>query len=493
MPTTRRLYPVKLFARELRPGRHALVSFVVIVFCMCFPLSATSSEKPNVLIIMVDNLGWGELGVYGGGLLRGVDTPRLDKFASEGTRLLNFNVETQCTPTRSALMTGRHPIRSGTTRVVFGKHYGLVRWEVTLAELLSAHGYATGMFGKWHLGDSPGRFPTDQGFDTWYGIANTTDEAEYSSQYQFDENAGKTGWIYESQKDQRPQPKLKYDLDTRRSIDAELTRKSINFMREQAKRNKPFFAYVPLTQPHMPTIPHKDFIGKTGNGDYADVVAEIDHRSGQMLDAIDELGIRDNTIVIWLSDNGPEGTPGYHGTAGFWRGHYFTALEGSLRVPFMIRWPGRVPENRVSNEVVHVVDILPTLGSMLGFRTPQDRQIDGLDQQEFFLGSKKKSAREGFPVYNGQQMFAYKWRNWKIHFVELDNMFGEVKRLNVPRLYNLITDPKEEYDMLTEAEWVWPVFSQRIGAFKKSLETEIPIASGTPDPYIPEKRNKRKR
>ena len=152
------------------------------------PLSAqdTNREKPNVVVIMVDNLGWGELGCYGGGILRGAETPRLDKLAGEGTRFLNFNVEPQCTPSRSALMTGRHPIRSGTTKVVWGMLYGMTQWEVTIAELLSDQGYATGMFGKWHLGDTVGRFPTDQGFDEWYGIANTTDEALYSSHYLYD-------------------------------------------------------------------------------------------------------------------------------------------------------------------------------------------------------------------------------------------------------------------------------------------------------------------
>jgi arylsulfatase A-like enzyme len=470
---------------------HIVTIIILFVLSLLFSLitsayvHAAAKQKPNVLIIMVDNLGWGELGVYGGGVLRGTATPRLDALAKEGTRLLNFNVETQCTPTRSALMTGRHPIRSGTTKVVFGKHYGLVRWEQTLAELMSDAGYATGMFGKWHLGDSAGRFPTDQGFDTWYGIANTTDEAEYSSQYQFDESVGRIGKIYESKKDQTPVAKENYDLDTRRSIDAEITQRTIAFMKDKVKSNKPFFAYVPLTQPHMPTIPHKDFIGKTGNGDYADVIAEIDYRSGQMLDAVEKLGIRDNTIVIWFSDNGPEGTPGQQGTAGYWRGHYFTALEGSLRVPFMIRWPGKVPENRVSNEIVHVVDILPTLANAIGFDVPEDRMIDGVNQAEFLFGKSEDSSREGFPVYNGNQMFAYKWRNWKIHFVELDNMFGEVKRLNVPLLYNLITDPKEQYDILTEAEWVWPIFSKRIGGFRDSLELEPPIQTGTPDPYVP--------
>ncbi len=156
---------------------------------------AQEIEKPNVVFMMMDNLGWGEIGAYGGGTLRGAPTPRLDRLAEEGMKLLNFNVENQCTPTRSALMTGRHPIRSGTTRVVWGQLYGMVGWEKTLAELFSEAGYATGMFGKWHLGDTTGRFPTDQGFDEWYGVANTTDESWYRAHPQFDGEASIEAFI----------------------------------------------------------------------------------------------------------------------------------------------------------------------------------------------------------------------------------------------------------------------------------------------------------
>ncbi|MCZ6862819.1 MAG: arylsulfatase [Alphaproteobacteria bacterium] len=450
------------------------------------------STRPNVVVMMVDNLGWGELGVYGGGQLRGAETPRLDKLAAEGTRLLNFNVEPQCTPSRSAFMTGRHPIRSGTTKVVWGVLYGMVGWEKTIAELFSGRGYATANFGKWHLGDTPGRFPTDQGFDEWYGIANTTDESMYTAQYGYDSKATNLKpFIVEAKKGQKPQRVAKFDVPARRRIDAELTRRAINFMRRQVRAKKPFFLLVTFTQPHLPTLPHPDFKGKTGNGPFADVLAEIDFRTGQVLDAIDELKIRDNTIVVWLSDNGPEETAGYHGTAGYWRGHYFTALEGSLRVPFIIRWPGKVPAGRVSNEIVHITDILPTFARVAGYKVPADRIIDGKDQYDFFLGKQKKSNREGFPVYNGDNMFAYKWRNWKVHFVDMDSMFGRPRVRNVPRVHNLITDPKEKYDLREKSTWVFPVVLRRVVKFRMSLVKEPPIRLGTPDPYKPRQKAKR--
>ena len=166
--------------------------------------SAWAVDKPNVVIMLVDNLGWGELGVYGGGELRGASTPNLDSLAAEGLRLQNFNVEPQCTPSRSALMTGRHPIRSGTTKVVWGILYGMTQWEKTIPELMSEAGYATGMFGKWHLGDTKGRFPTDQGFDEWYGIANTTDESLYSSNFDYDKSVSSEPYILESKRNETP-------------------------------------------------------------------------------------------------------------------------------------------------------------------------------------------------------------------------------------------------------------------------------------------------
>ena len=466
------------------------VSFFVLFLCS---LGVTPSAwaqgktKPNVVVMMVDNLGWGELGVYGGGELRGAATPRLDKLAEEGMRLLNFNVEPQCTPTRSAFMTGRRPIRSGTTKVVWGMLYGLTNWEVTMAELFSGAGYATGMFGKWHIGDTPGRFPTDQGFDEWWGVANTTDESEYSSQFQYDPEVGTKPTIVEALKDEVPRDVKPYDIEARREIDAELSKRAIDFMERNVSNNKSFFCFVPYTQPHLPTLPHPDFDGKTGNGHYADVLAEIDHRAGQILDAIDNMKIRDNTVVIWFSDNGPEYFYPWHGTAGPWRGNYFTAWEGSLRTSFLIRWPGNIPTGTVSNEIVHVVDLLPTLGKIAGYDVPSDRIIDGVDQLDFFLGKQQKSNREGFIVYNNDDVYGYKWRNWKMHLVELENMNSEPMKLNVPRVYNLITDPKEEYNMAAEATWVLPVMFEKIVEFQKTLVEEPPIQLGTPDPYKPTK------
>lgn len=466
-----------------------ITSLLLLGFIPC-----DAQEKPNVVIMVMDNLGWGEIGAYGGGMMRGAETPRLDKLATEGIQLMNFNVEPQCTPSRSALMTGRHAIRSGTTKVVWGLPYGVVGWERTMAELFSDAGYSTGMYGKWHLGDISGRFPTDQGFDEWYGIANTTDEAEYSSQFGFDANVISPPQIQRSTRGKKPEAVKPYTVETRRTIDAELVDESISFMQKQVDNDKPFFVYIPFTQVHLPTLPHPEFDGKTGNGSWADVLAELDHRAGQVLDAIDDLNIRENTVVIWMSENGPEEAPGWFGTAGYWRGHYFTALEGSLRTPFLIRWPKKIQEGVKTDEIVHITDLLPTFAEIAGYEVPNDRIIDGVNQLPLFKGETKKSSREGFPVYNGDNMFAYKWRTFKVHFYEQNSMMGTPVKHNFPRVHNLLRDPKELYGIYgsdhsgtQNLTWVLPAVTKEILKFRASLVQEPPIKLGTPEPYLPKK------
>jgi len=468
--------------------------FRPLLVCMICLISnsVVAQERPNVVVMVMDNLGWGEIGVYGGGILRGAETPRLDELAAQGMRFLNFNVETQCTPSRSALMTGRHPIRSGTTKVVWGQLYGMTQWEVTIAEVLSDQGYATGMFGKWHLGDTLGRFPTDQGFDEWYGIPNTTDESVYVEGFQFDPEVVETPYILQARKGQQPEKVKVYDREARRTIDGEIAEHTIDFMTRSVNSGQSFFAYVPFTLVHVPAEPHPDFDGATGNGRWADVLTEIDYRAGQILDAIDRLGVRDDTVVIWMSDNGPEEIFPHQGTAGPWRGTYFTALEGSLRVPFLIRWPGQIEAGAVHNEIMHITDLYPTIAQITGAQIPTDRIIDGVDQSDFLMGETDRSAREGFPVYNGDSLHAYKWRNWKLHLKSQATMRSVIETPGMPRLYNLLIDPKEQYDLIEyggpEAEanyWVMPAISKLLAEHQRSLATELPIPLGTPDPYMP--------
>jgi len=458
--------------------------------------AAFAQDKPNIVLVFMDNFGWGEPGFNGGGIVRGAATPRLDALAAEGLRLTNFNVEVQCTPSRSALMTGRYAIRSGNGSIPLGGGvYGLVQWEVTMAEMLSDAGYATAMFGKWHLGDSDGRYPTDQGFDEWYGIPNSTDEAAWSELPGFADSGVPETSVMEARRGEAPTRVRPYRLDYRPRIDRDLTDKAVDFMRRQAAAERPFFLYLPYTATHYPTRPHPDFAGTTGNGPWADLLAQIDAYTGRLLDTIDELGLREDTIVVFTADNGPEATDFgnnsatveglIQGSAGPWRGTLFTGFEGALRVPFAIRWPGRIPAGAASNEIVHAMDLFPTFARLAGGTVPDDRVIDGIDMAGFFLGKRDASGREGFVVYMGNEVFGVKWRNWKINFKEQDSVFSEARSYPTPRVYNLLTDPQEKESVLFPATWVPKAALGQLAAHVASLKAHPPIPPGTKDPYTP--------
>jgi arylsulfatase A-like enzyme len=460
--------------------------------------SAGPQQPPNIVLVLMDNLGYGELGVYGGGILRGAPTPRIDHLATEGTRLLNFNVEAQCTPSRAALMTGRYAVRTGNGSVpIDTPRYGLVQWEYTMAEMLSDAGYATGAFGKWHLGRTEGRFPTDQGFDEWYGIPNSSDESFWpdSSTYRPDSDpTAAPEYVMESTRGRPPKKLRIYDLACRRIIDRELTDKAKDFMTRQVKAGRPFFAYVPYTMPHLPTTPAPEFDGKTGNGFWADSLAQMDAYIGELLDVLEKLGVKENTIFIFTSDNGPEMLEPWNGWAGPWRGTYFTGLEGSLRVPFIIRWPGKVPAGRVSNEIVHEMDLFTTFATIVHGKVPTDRAIDGVDQSEFLLGKQDQSNREAIVVYVGNEIYGVKWRNWKMMFRELATGTGPVEQWSIPRILNLNLDPREEHSLSYEGQctWVLQPASKILTDHLASLKEYPPIPPGAPDPYLPPKRTKKR-
>jgi arylsulfatase len=270
-------------------------------------------------------------------------------------------------------------------------------------------------------------------------------------------------------------------------MEAEITDHAIAFIKRNAAAGKPFYAYVSSSMVHMPVLPNPAFVGKTGNGDWADCLAEMDYRTGQILDAIKEAGIEDNTLLIFASDNGPEGTDPWEGDSGPWRGTYFTAMEASLRAPFIIRWPGKVPAGRVSNEIVHIVDMYPTLARVGGASVPKDRPIDGVDQLDFFLGKQENSNRDGFPAYVADRLSAVKWRNWKMHLIWQVNMYDPPITLPEPKVINLLTDLKEERDVGAKASWVGVPMLKILVEFEQSLKKYPPIKAGTPDPYVPPK------
>ena len=450
-----------------------------------------NDKKPNIVLILADNLGWGELGCYGGGELRGAPTPRIDKLASQGIRFLNFNVESDCVPTRSALMTGRHGIRTGAFQSVpAGLPQGLTRYERLLPELLAEAGYSCCHFGKWHLGDQPGRLPHDRGFDEWYGIPRTMNEAMFTSALYFDDVYVDTPYIWEGKAGGEAIKVKVLNEDTRRTIDRECTEKAINFMKAKHEKDEPFFCYVPITQLHFPSLAHPDHMGKTGHGEMADSLAEMDHNVGLIVDAIDEIGIAEDTLLIFGSDNGPEFRDPWKGTAGYWRGSYHTAMEGSLRAPFMMRWPGKIKPAVVTDEIIHMVDLYTSLLTLTGCPVPDDRPVDGVDQLDFIFGKQQKSNRIGFVFYIKNEMRALKWKHWKMHFIWEPEANEGARKLEAPYLFNVISDPKEQTNIMMTENWVRDPMMDMLHEFRQSLEKHPPIPPGAPDPYEPPQKDK---
>ena len=430
-------------------------------------------SHPNVVFILVDNLGWGDVGCYGGA----VPTPRIDALAAQGVRFKNYNVESQCTPTRSAILSGRLPIRTGNWTVPFPGQgdYGLAPWEYTLGELFSDAGYATAAYGKWHVGEVEGRLPTDQGFDEWFGIKNTSDEAGYSAYPLFAESGFPMPKIWDGVKGSPVKPVADFNLETRALLDEKLTARTVDFIKRNAAAGKPFFTYLCFTQLHPPMGPHPDFKGRSRGGVYSDTLAELDYRTGQVLDAIDQAGVSDNTIVVWSSDNPAGRITAIGGSNGPWRGHFASGFEGGSRVPAIVRWPGRVKAGVVTDEILAAVDWLPTLASLIGesARVPSDRPIDGVDASAFILGKSPTSGRDHIVYYGSDSgLMSVKWRTMKVVFRYAESQSGPIIKPQLPLVFDLLDDPGEEHDLMTlrmDCGFVTAPIFQRLGALEKSF------------------------
>jgi arylsulfatase A-like enzyme len=440
---------------------------------------APQQSKPNIVLIFPDNLGWGEVGAYGS--VRGVPTPNIDSIAAQGIRLDNFNVEFSCTVSRAALMTGRYAIRSGATQ-----NGGITLWEVTLAEALKSGGYSTALFGKWHLGGSAwlnNRTPIDQGFDEWYGIPNTSNEAQWTTAPELNPNPRDTSYIWE-QKAGAPPSKVKvFDLDTRRTVDRESALKGVDFIERNARARKPFFLFYPMTQIHFPTLTHPDFAGKTGAGDIGDAMADVDHNVGIILASLKKMNLDRNTLVMWCTDNGPEGRRPWRGSPGPWRGFYNSVMEGGIRTPCVMRWVGRIPRGQKSNEVFHEMDIFPTVAAAAGIEMPKDRAIDGVNQLAFLEKKQVKSNRESVLMFTGTQVRAVKWQDWKFHYA-----YQPEPRVTEPplmRLFNLKSDPKEETDIKDANPWALGTFDKIVADFNATTARYPHVPANTRDPYTP--------
>jgi arylsulfatase A-like enzyme len=433
-------------------------------------------DTPNVVFMLGDNVGWGDLSCYGGQ----VPTPRLDGLAAEGLRLTNFNTEAQCTPTRGALLTGRMPMRTGTYRVPLpgdSGAYGLSPWEYTLAELFSDAGYATACYGKWHLGNVPGRVPTDQGFDEWWGISETSDEAEYTAHplYPDDFPVPK---VKQSVKGGPVEEVADFDLEIRPFMDEQLTGRALDFIRRSHAAEQPFFTYLGFTNVHPPLRAHPDFENSAGSSKALPAnIAELDHRAGQVIDLLDELGIADDTIVVWASDNAAGSLlADPMGTSGHWRGAFGGGWEGSMRTPAIIRCPGQVAAGRVSDEMMATYDWYSTLAGLagLGDSVPSDRPIDGVDMSAFVRGETDESGRESFLYFGTDgEIISAKWKSMKVHFryVESESWIAPYVKPQIPMVCDLVADPHENIDLMQSdgtLGWVIGVAMRPLVEFQQS-------------------------
>jgi arylsulfatase A-like enzyme len=428
------------------------------------------AEKPNFVVIFTDDQGYADLSCFGG---THVDTPRIGQMAKEGARLTSFySAASVCTPSRAALMTGCYPRRID---MAYGSNFGVLLAadakglnpsEITIAEVLKPEGYKTGIFGKWHLGDQPEFLPTQQGFDEYFGIPYSHDIHPFHpnrKKYNFPSlPLLEGGMVIEMDPDA--------DYLTQR-----ITERAVRFIAEN--RNRPFFLYVPHPIPHRPLHASPPFMKavpagiketlakeknsidyKTRDKIFAQAISEIDWSVGKILDALKKNGIDENTLVIFTSDNGPA-----VGQAAPLKGKKGSAFEGGMRVPAVIRWPGKIPGGTVNNELMTAMDLLPTFAKLAGADVPTGRVIDGKDIWPV-LTEHSESPHEAFFYHQGDALRAVRSGKWKYHLAH-SNKGKKVK----PALYDLDRDIGETTNLLENH----PEVAERMLALAEAFDKEL--------------------
>jgi arylsulfatase A-like enzyme len=417
-------------------------------------------KKPNFIVILFDDLGYGDLGVYGH---PNISTPNLDKMAAEGQKWTSFyTASSVCTPSRAGLLTGRLPIRSGMTRVLFPNDtIGLPPEEITIAEGLKNKGYRTAAIGKWHLGSKPSFLPMAQGFESYYGIpySNDMEKVEQGSHITLAEQERYQAYNV---------PLLVNDKVMERPVDQRtITKRYTEEAVSKIKNFKkdPFFLYLAYSLPHVPLFRSEAFKESSAAGIYGDVVEEIDWSVGQILKTLQEQGLDKNTLVVFTSDNGPWHIFKTHGgSAGLLQGAKSGTFEGGFRVPAIFWWPGTIKPN-VVREIGATLDLLPTFCNLAGTKLPNDRVFDGYDISPILLG-KGKGQRDVVFYYRGEQVYAIRKGNFKAHFItqlcnpsDKTSLFITIPELEIkktptiletPLLFNLMTDPSEKYNIASE-------------------------------------------
>jgi arylsulfatase len=433
------------------------------------------TSKPNILIIWGDDIGFWNVSAYNQGMM-GYRTPNIDRLAKEGGLFTDYYGQQSCTAGRAAFITGQTPFRTGLLKVGLpGAKEGLQKEDVTLAELLKAQGYVTGQFGKNHLGDLDEHLPTIHGFDEFFGSLyhlNAEDEPEnpdYPKDPAFRDKFGPRGVLHSwanpdgTQRIENTGALTKQRMET---VDDEITKSAIDFMKAAKKEDKPFFVWWNSTRMHIWTRLKAESEGKTGLGIYPDGMVEHDAMVGELLDTLDQLGIADNTIVMYSTDNGAEKFTWPDGGQSPFRGEKNTNWEGGYRVPTVVRWPGLIKPGTVYNDIVAHEDWVPTLlsavgepditekllaGYKIGDRTFKDH-LDGYDQTAYLAGKGPDPRHEFFYFNDDASLVALRYDQWKVVFEEQRSHGFDVWQdpfvtLRVPKLFNLRSDPFETADV----------------------------------------------
>ena len=426
--------------------RNALAVLSLALLGSCARWSTTTSSAPprtpNVIVVLTDDQGWADVGTQGA---VGFRTPNLDRLAGEGTRFTDFYVaQAVCSASRTALLTGCYPNRIGITGALGPQsRNGIHAEETTLAEVCKSRGYATAIFGKWHLGHHPEFLPTRHGFDEYYGIPYSNDMWPFHPE-------NPKAWV--DLPTIEGEEAVGYNTDQNR-FTTDFTNRAVDFIERHA--DTPFFLYLAHPMPHVPLHVSEKFAGTTAQGKYGDVIEEIDWSMGQLMAALERNGLEENTLLLFLSDNGPWLSYGNHaGSTGPLREGKGTSFEGGVRVPFLARWPGRIPAGSVCREPAMTIDILPTIAGLIGAELPA-RRIDGKDIWPL-LGATPgaTSPHEAYFIYyHRNDLEAMRSGRWKLHFPHGYRSMGgrEVGADGIPGKYDYtVKTGLELYDLVED-------------------------------------------
>ncbi|MFI2742166.1 sulfatase [Zhouia sp. PK063] len=453
-----------------------ILSFILFV---SVKVSAQNSP-PNVIIILMDDMGYGDIEPYG---MTGVATPNFNELCAESTRFTQFNVgQPVCTASRASLLTGAYPNRIGMAGVLLpGDKRALNPKEETLASILKKNGYETAMLGKWHLGNKAPYLPIHYGFDSFYGIPYSQDiwPIDHDSTRVQDQKDIRYDWPAVPVYNGDTQVDSIITMEEQSKFTPLLTQKAVSFIKK--KHDKPFFLYLAHPFPHVPLAPSKQFKGKSGMGLFGDVIMELDWSLGEIMNALNAKNLSKNTILIVTSDNGPWLNYGDNaGSAGGFREGKSTSFDGGTRVPFMVRWPGKVKAADVNSHLITSMDILPTIAAATGAKLPKNR-IDGKNFLPLWEGKTKEGPRNlYYYYYDGNTLRAIRYKHWKLVFAHTSNSYkelhgingypGKIVKVQEPMaLYDLAHDPGERYDV----QKLYPEIVKQLEKFAETAREDL--------------------